>query len=134
MYTNELSENKKLFYLHSKLLLLFDISNSMKLGNPKRDKEKLLKMNKRCFKNHHTDIRDGNAYSKDEKNEVDAQRLTDGDRITGKTSIIPYDCHVDEVDAVAHPGQGYPGFPREDGVDWTTHSFDTGKNDPGETD
>ena len=25
--------------------------------------------------------------------------------------------HVDEVDAVAHPGEGHPGRPRQDAVD-----------------
>ena len=70
------------------------MSNSRKLGNSKRDIKKLFQMYKRCLKNYHADIRDGDADSEDEKNEVDAHcastsffslHCTGVDRITGKT-------------------------------------------------
>ena len=43
-----------------------------------------------------------------------------------------HDSHVDQVDGEAHPGQGHPGRPREDGVDRAAGPLDARQDHPGE--
>ena len=61
-------------------------------------------MNQRRLKEHYTNIGENNAESKNEKNEVDAERLADRDGITCKAPKIGQNCHMDKIDAVTHPG------------------------------
>ena len=65
----------------------------------------------RCLKKYHTDIRHSNADSKDEDDEIDTEEITDSDSVACKAGVVWQHCEVDQVDAVAHLGQGGPGSP-----------------------
>ena len=61
----------------------------------------------------------------DPEEEVDDLGVADGDGVAGEGEVVVDDGDVDEVHAVAHPGQGLPGSPGQQGVNWATCTLHT---------
>ena len=78
------------------------------------------------------DVGDSRRHADDPEDEVDDQGVVELHGVAGEGEVVVYDNPVYEVDPVAESGQRQPGSPGEKDVDWTSETFLTGEDDPGD--